>query len=175
MMRRSLLAFSTGLAGIIAAGCLGGPGSDDNPENSEEATETDNSEEATGSKETEERGTETENTATDFETSFEVRDVDYIGTPTQRASVTFDNHIVNVTGAVSGSNSCYTARLGGMMIKDQTLVVQVESFEDAAEDEGCRDAIVEIEYHMSVKITGELPASVRVEHNGKHVTTEQSP
>lgn len=116
-----------------------------------------------------------EDCGSDLEHHFEVRTIEYVGTPTERASVTFEDRTVTVTGAISGSNSCYTARLNRVTIEDHTLVVQVESFEDAGDDEGCRSAIVEIKYRITVKSTNRLPQSVRVEHNSDHVTTEQSP
>lgn len=204
MDRRTLLTASAAVIGSTVTGCLegrgfmgdsntsgggggktgdtgmnnssDGGGSADNgtKESSETNDDSGNNNEVTGDEDSEATKTDQEDTASDFEARFEVLNIDYTGSPTERASVTFENQTVNITGAVSGSNSCYTARLDAVTIEDRALVVQIESFEDAAENEGCRDAIVEIEYQMSIKITGELPPSVRVEHNGEHVTTEQS-
>lgn len=90
------------------------------------------------------------------------------------AAVTFENDTVSVTGIVQGNNTCYTARLDEVTIEDRTLVVNVESYEDADEDEGCGEAVIGIEYEAVIELDGDLPAEVIVEHNGERVTAEQS-
>lgn len=152
MMRRFFVTHGAPLAVIAIAGCLGegGPSGDDDSGNE----------------------TDTEETATDIETRFEVHDID-TGILEESATVEFEDGTVIVTGAILGSNTCYTARLGTVAVDDRTLLVGVESYEDLGENEGCYDAIVGVEYETTVEIHGDLPESVRVEHNGEHVTTEQ--
>jgi hypothetical protein len=92
-----------------------------------------------------------------------------------QASVTVDDGTVTVTGVIRGDNGCYTARLGSAVIDGEQLVVDVESYEDAPSGGGCTGALVFIEYEAVVELRDDLPASVRVEHDGEHVTTEPSP
>lgn len=109
------------------------------------------------------------------ETRFEVCDVGE-GEAGESASVTFEDDAITVVGIITGNNGCYTARIANARIDDnEVLVVAVESYEDADEDEMCTQAIVAIEYKAVVGIDGDLPGSVRVEHDGEHVTTEERP
>lgn len=108
------------------------------------------------------------------ETRFEVGDVDESDRE-ESASVAFESDTITVAGAITGNNGCYTARLADARIEDDELVVAVESYEDADEDEMCTQALVAIEYEAVVEVDGELPGSVRVEHDGEHVITEERP
>jgi hypothetical protein len=106
------------------------------------------------------------------ETRFEI--IGESGTGPESASVTVEDGTVIVTGTIRGNNGCYTARLAETTIEDDALVVGIESYEDADEDQDCTMAIVYIEYEATVEVHGEGPASVRVEHNGERVTVENS-
>lgn len=97
----------------------------------------------------------------------------HTGDVEESASVRFEDDTVTVTGTILGSNTCYTARIDAVTVEDRTLLVAVESYEDVAEGEGCRDARVAIEYQATVEVHEDPPTSVRVEHNGDPVTTER--
>jgi hypothetical protein len=107
-----------------------------------------------------------------METNFEL--VEESGTGPESAAVTVDDGTVTVTGTIRGNNGCYTARLAGAAIEDDALVVSIESYEDAEDDQDCTMAIIYLEYEASVEIRGEVPTSVRVEHNGERVAIEES-
>jgi len=107
-----------------------------------------------------------------METGFEI--VDESGTGPESASVTVEDRTVTVNGTIRGNNGCYTARLAETTIEDDALVVRIESYEDADEDQDCTMAIVYIEYEATVEVHGEGPGSVLVEHNGERVTVEKS-
>ena len=80
---------------------------------------------------------------------------------------------VLVSGTIWGNNSCYTARLGEVVIDDSLLLVCVESYEDRGEDELCMEADYGIDYEAVFKFDGELPTTVTVEYNGQEITSEQ--
>ena len=107
-----------------------------------------------------------------MDTRFEI--VEESGTGPESASVTVDDGTVTVTGTIRGNNGCYTARLAETAIDEDALVVGIESYEDADEDQDCTMAIVYLEYEATVEIRGEVPTSVRVEHNGERVTIDES-
>lgn len=89
------------------------------------------------------------------------------------ASVRFMVDEVLVSGTIWGNNSCYTARLGEVVIDDSLLLVCVESYEDRGEDELCMEADYGIDYEAVFKFDGELPTTVTVEYNGQEITSEQ--
>lgn len=183
MDRRTLLGLSATVLGGTLTGCLeNAPTRDESTETQgDDHTDTDMTSSANG----DDNSNVTESTDSPSsddgsngasaigETSFEV-----LGTPNvaeETATVTFDDGTVTVSGMIMGNNACYTARLDDTTIEDGTLVVSVESYEDAAEDEGCATVVIFIEYEAIVEMQGALPASVRVEHNGEQVTSVQSP
>lgn len=125
-------------------------------------------------------GTPPDTTTTDHEdsdmqpgtdTRFTVLDV-RITDVEESVSVIFEKNTVTVTGRILGNNTCYTARLQEVKTADRTMLVEIESYEDAGEDGGCFAAEVEIKYELLVEFEGESPASVTVRHNGEVVTTE---
>lgn len=166
MRRRTLLAAA--LVGTGLAGCLddvadrddGGAAEPNASDAEDDDGDTDDADGPEGS--------------TIRETRFEVRDVGESDRD-ESASVAFEGDTITVAGTITGNNGCYTARLADARIEDGELVVAVESYEDADEDEMCTQALVAIEYDAVVEIDGELPGSVRVEHDGEHVTTEEPP
>jgi hypothetical protein len=169
MDRRTLLTATFAVIASSVAGCLGTQNTMDNsndPKEGEETTDTETNDSADGG------GPGTTST---LEPDLEILNIEYTGDSNGSASVAFEDHTVAVTGTILGSNSCYTARLDAVRIDDQTLLVQIESFEETAKHEDCRAATVEIEYEMNVEIPGALPAAVRVEHNGEHVMTDHAP
>lgn len=84
-------------------------------------------------------------------------------------SVTVSDGRVTVTGTITGANSCHTARLGPIDFEDGTLVVRVESYEDAADDVDCRPVETGIDYEVAIETGGDRPRTVRVEHDGRLV------
>lgn len=158
MNRRSLFAVGV-LPGLLATGCLGGPIRSD----------------GSGENDGQDGGTPSGATATDDgptvrDTSLEVLGV-RSSSEDERASVTFEDGSVAVTGTIGGNNGCYTARLAGATIVDGTLTVNVESYEDAGEEQDCTQVLVAIEYRATVEVDGTPPASVTVEHDGDVVST----
>lgn len=181
MERRSLLTISATLMGGLLAGCLGDAVRQDDASEPQagEHTDTDMTDSGNGD-ESPDRTEPTDSSSSDPRTdggptigemSFEV--LGKSNAAEESTTVTFDDGSVTVSGTVMGNNACYTARLGDMMIEDGTFVVDIESYENAGEDEGCATVIVFIEYEAIVEIHGPLPESVRVEHNGKEVKTEE--
>lgn len=159
MYRRTLLTVGAPV-GLLLAGCLGGQSGSGG--SGDEGTADDSP---------------TDVTVTDggsppaSESSFEVLAV-RTSDGRETASVTFTPETITVTGTIGGNNGCYTARLGSVTTRDGTLVVNVESYEDAAENQDCTQALVAIEYRSTVDVEGNLPDSVTVRHNGEPVATE---
>lgn len=179
MDRRTLLSASLAVIGSTVTGCLEGGGdmgdSNDSggttdPTNTNYPEDGDTSDRTnTDDSSEDERGT-TEQTL--FEAHFEVLSESYEGE--ESASVSFDEDTVVVTGIIMGSNGCYTARIDEARIEDNTLAVSVESYENAEEGQDCPTAHIYIEYEATFTLQRDLVESVRVEHNGEHVTTDQS-
>jgi hypothetical protein len=107
------------------------------------------------------------------ETDFEL--LDERGDGSESASVSVDGLSVTVTGVVVGANGCYTAALDEVTVDGDTLVVAIESYEDAPPGGGCSGALVFLEYAATVELRGEPPAAVRVDHDDHHVTTVEWP
>lgn len=107
-----------------------------------------------------------------METDFEI--IDESRTGPESASVTVDDGTVTVTGTIEGNNGCYTARLAEAVIEDDALVVRIESYEDADENQDCTMAIIYLEYRTTIERRGEVPETVRVEHNGEPVSNDGS-
>ncbi|MFB6299590.1 MAG: hypothetical protein ABEH65_04950 [Halobacteriales archaeon] len=160
-MRRTVLAVGIFLVGVLVAGCLGGSGAGDGPDHNQTESES------------EEQSTDDDVTTPSLGSTFEILDVTSTGTTDGSASVTFENQTIIVTGTILGSNSCYTARLGTVTIENGTLLVRIESYEDADENKGCREVIIGINYEVNIEINGDPPSAVTVDHNDEHVTTEQ--
>jgi hypothetical protein len=114
------------------------------------------------------------------DTSFELLDGG-CGQPTSDASVAFAEaeNGVTVTGTVSGSNTCYTAKLVDASYDPETGTLDLTVASMQKEDAGaCGQCIVEIEYEATATFEGGLPDSVRVVHEAmgetKTVATAES-
>ncbi|MEF8900632.1 MAG: hypothetical protein V5A25_05365 [Halovenus sp.] len=164
MDRRTLLTASVAVIGSAVTGCL---------ENMEFMGDSDDSEDNDASDDSNDQADQDSNHDAESirETRFEILGSDYEFEIS--ASVTFENEMVTVTGTISGNNTCYTASLDTVTTENHTLLVNIESYEDADENGGCRDAVIGIEYETIAKFDGEPPTEVTVEHNGEKVTTEQ--
>jgi len=193
MHRRAVLATLASLAAVVTAGCFGDSGPGEDPADDGESTGTGSTDTggdgATTGTETAdreptrsgspERGSGTETTgdgaagASDLETHFVIRRIEFVGTPSGTATIAFGERSVTVTGTIPGSNSCYTARLDAVTIDDDTLHVRIESFEDRGENDGCYTGIVGIDYELRVERDSPLPARVSVEHNAEPVETDR--
>ena len=179
-MKRRTLLVSTVPPIVGSAGCLDGvvDGGDPNESETDDGVGDENDEseedkevkEGDGNNENGDEGGGNEETR--HETRFEVLGVDE-SEAAESATVEFEDRTITVVGTVVGNNGCYTARLGGTTIEEGTLVVRVESYEDADEDEVCTQALVGIDYESVIEFDGEPPAVVRVEHNGETVATER--
>ncbi|MFC4448726.1 hypothetical protein [Halorussus aquaticus] len=94
------------------------------------------------------------------------------GKPAGDASVQFSPGSVTVTGTISGSNTCYTAKLADASYDPEsgTLDVTVASVQKGGAD-ACAQCIVEIEYEATFSFDGAVPASVSVVHEAMGDTT----
>lgn len=171
MHRRTLLTAALSLLGSGVAGCLergegaGDSGTDGDGSNTptDSMTTTDGDDATNGDTTTDGGG--------DHETRFEV--LDAATEFEESATVTFDDAAVTVTGTIMGNNTCYTAKLGELTVDAQMLRLNVESYEDRDEDEGCGEALIGIDYKAVVRFDGDRPTDVTVEHNGDVMTTAQ--
>lgn len=161
--RRDLLAGGCGLVGVLAAGCLDGEQGAPGGGGGRPATETPTV------------------TTSDDETDpmmgdprFEIRDISHPSRD-ETATVTFEDTTVTVTGVITGHNGCYTAGIDDVAVSNHELVVEIESFEEADEDEVCTEATVYIEYRTIVQFDSELPDAVTVYHDGEQVTERSLP
>lgn len=91
------------------------------------------------------------------------------------AAATFDGDSVTVQGTIQGTNTCYTAKLDELTVENQTLLVNIVSYEDPDEGEVCGEALIGIGYEVVIEFDSEVPAEVTVQHDGQHVTSERSP
>lgn len=94
------------------------------------------------------------------------------GNGKRETRVTFDDHSVHVTGTISGQNSCYTAELKNATLEQETLTVDVRSFENDT-NELCSMCLKEIEYDATCTFENGLPKRVVVAHNDTQVTSEK--
>lgn len=163
MNRRRVLKSSPLALGLLT-GCLGGP------EGSDGSGETDQTDEEPTESPTPTHQSDTQ-TTTPMETEFKVIEV-RTSSEEESASVAFDDGTVTVTGAISGSNGCYTARLDEVVRETDRLIVRVESYEDADTDQDCTQAAVIIEYRAVVPVDSPLE-SVSVEHNGEVIASDE--
>lgn len=169
MKRRRLITSTFAVIGGALTGCLGNQGGGFT--NTAEKTTVSDGGESTPTESNCPDNQGSEEQMTICETQFNVLNH---SAEDESASVDFMDESLAVTGAIKGSNGCYTARLNDVRIADRQIVVSVESYEDADEDMDCTMAIIFIEYEVDVKITGDSPTTVSIEHNGEVVTTEQS-
>lgn len=164
MRRRQLLKYVGTSTAVGATGCLGeGSGT---PDDSNDESNGDGSED--GNENDGEPNDDDETTVSLTDTSFEV-----VGdSGEEEATVEFGTGEVRVSGAIFGNNHCYTARLGGAEYDEETdrLVVEVESFDDADEDEACAEEVVNIAYDFVAEFEGGTPTKVEVRHDGEVMT-----
>lgn len=170
MNRRDLLIGCIAVVGSSAPACLenradGDPPTDPENNDIEETDMNDSSDNASNDNQGSNHGDEDirEKQFTTLGTDYEVE---------VAASVTFETDSIIITGTIRGNNTCYTARLDTVTTENGTLLVNVESYEDADENEGCRDAEIGIGYETTIEFDGELPTTVTVEHNGEKIRTE---
>ncbi|MDR5673670.1 hypothetical protein RH858_11015 [Halalkaliarchaeum sp. AArc-GB] len=171
MNRRTLLAAAAAAIAGGGAGCLETGRSDEPPdEDRTDAGGTDVTDTPTDG------GTPDDGVAGVRETRFDV-----LGSAfefEEAATVRFEAETVTVSGTIPGDNTCYVARLERVTringtLENGTLVVNVESYEDAGEDDACGEAPIGIDYEAVVVFEDELPSAVTVEHDGEQVVSEQ--
>lgn len=179
MNRRTLILKGIVVVGGSFTGCLENREPMDDSADSEGDTtstdSTDGGDQRTDDKSTDDSHTDrnpTSDTDGVHETQFEVLGSDFDFKVS--ASVTFENDSVTVSGTIQGYNTCYTARLDETTIENRMLTVNIDSYEDSDENEGCGLSLIGIKYKGTVEFDGDLPTEVTVKHNGKHVTTEQA-
>jgi hypothetical protein len=157
MRRRALLA-AAATATTTVAGCLGTPGTGSDPNGTGDSGGTDDPD----------SGDSTPEGPRLVDRSFEVERIE-CGDEYGNHDVTTEDGTVTVEGVLDGNNSCYTAELvrGEYVAEEDTLYVEVESVDDAGEDEMCGTCIVEIEYVATFEFEGGEPSSVRVDQRGE--------
>lgn len=98
------------------------------------------------------------------------------GQEADEAMVTVENGAVIVMGTVWGSDGCKTAVLDAAEYDAGADVLSVAVETTDREDAGdvCTEAIVEINYRVSVSVSGERPGTVAVTHDGRAVTTVET-
>lgn len=122
-------------------------------------------------------GTDTPGTTTGTDTAgvggttFEVVN-NGCGTGTDEATVGVSDTTIDVSGTISGANTCYTAEVDGVTHRDGTVTIAVRAFvPESRRDSACGQCLVDVEYRASVAITGGHPDRVVVTHDGEQVTT----
>lgn len=160
LLRRTALLGAIGLAGCTDGGSSPGGGGDDTPADGDDPT-------------TEPPTTEPPATGDVDGVDFQVVDVDNTGEP--GADVTFDadTNEVRITGTITGSDGCKTAALEAVEhdsgADEVTLAVITKDRPDAGD--ACTQALVYIDYEVTVTFTGGLPSKASVTHDGRGVTS----
>lgn len=88
-------------------------------------------------------------------------------------SVRADGPAIVVEGTLWGSDGCKTATLETVEYNASRDTLRVAVTTTDREDPGdvCTETIVEIDYRVRVALTGGLPGTVAVTHDGRAVTT----
>ena len=106
------------------------------------------------------------------DTSFTARD-GACGSGTDAARVTFDGDTVRVDGRLVTPTPCHGATLADATLVDGSdrLVVAVRTADPPSG--ACVQCVGKVPYEALVWIAGGPPAAVRVDHDGKTVTTAE--
>lgn len=170
MNRRALLRSGGLLAAGALAGCLGA-GTGDGDETTDRSPTPDPSPTATPDPSPTPTGTAGGSRLVDR--SFEVRNAD-CGTDRDAAAASADGDRVTVTGTITGSDTCHTARLADAAYDADggRLRVAVESYlPESTATLACAECLVEIDYRATFAFEGGRPATVAVVHDGKEVAS----
>ena len=153
MRRRDAL---SALALLPLAGCLDSAGGGNGTTETTTTTETP----------TTEQSTTTTPTDADWETSFQLQNIECATEDAQDASVSFADPVVEVTGTAIGADMCWVAQLDRVTYDEQTkeLVVVVETLRQADDDTMCAECIAGIEYGVTVTFSNGYPDAVEVVH-----------
>lgn len=163
MRRRDVL---SALAFLPLAGCLdsagGGDGTTETTTTTEKTTDTPTTDQPTT---TTDQPTTTP-TEADWETSFQLQNIECASEDAQGASVSFDDSVVEVTGTAIGADMCWVAQLDRVTYDEMTgeLVLVVETLRQADEDTMCAQCIAGIEYGVTVTFSSGYPEAVEVVH-----------
>jgi hypothetical protein len=79
---------------------------------------------------------------------------------------------VEVTGAISGDDTCHTARLTDLRLQaggDEVTVAVASYVPPENEGTACGECLVAIDYELTVTTAGARPSAVVVVHDGKRV------
>lgn len=178
MNRRKLLKSVAGGVTFGLAGCIARQSSTDatkeseTTDNSEDKTDHENRTENEGSgTDTDSGGTQSGKQSTLAKKSFKVVSSG-CGKEKIETNASFEGRTVQVTGTISGSNSCYTAELKDVTLEQDTLAVKIRSFENKS-NELCSMCLSNIEYNTTCTFEDELPSRVVVVHNGKQAMSKR--
>ncbi len=152
---------------MAVAGCTAGPSDDGaggtDPNDSNDSNDSNGTDGASGA------------AVNLLNTDFEVVSQD-CGQGTNDSDVAYGESSVTVEGVVSGSDTCYTARLQDATYDADadTLTVAVESYvPEENEGQACAQCIVDIQYTATADFEGGLPAKVVVTHGGEEVASAE--
>lgn len=162
MQRRSVLAAA---GAVLVAGCTGTGGGDGGSSGTTTTSTTESDDETTTA-----GGDETTTTTVgsgSVKGSFEVGKAACGSTDGGRASISFGESSVSVSGVVVGNNGCFSARLSDVVYESAggACLVVVEAFDASDDDEACTQCITNIAYSATVSFDGELPGTVEVVHD----------
>ncbi|MHB9287010.1 hypothetical protein ACKVMT_08210 [Halobacteriales archaeon Cl-PHB] len=162
MQRRTLLRRAGAVGALVLAGCTGQAG--DGPEGGE----TDPTPSPTPSPSPTATGPMLDSK------TFEIVDTGPASEDDRSANVTFetDSQSVIVTGTIIGANGCTTARLGAVEFDREASEVSVDVVtkrKDGTEDKACTQALVGIDYTVTLQFDGGIPDSASVFHDGQGV------
>jgi hypothetical protein len=118
--------------------------------------------------------TETREQSTVAEATLTVREIADGHTIDQATvSVQADGPAIVVEGIIWGSDGCKTATLETVEYDAGRDTLRVAVTTTDREDAGdvCTETVVEIDYRVRVALTGALPGTVAVTHDGRAVTT----
>lgn len=103
----------------------------------------------------------------EIETAFEIHAVE-CGSGEDHTEITTEIGTVVVDGVIGGQNGCYSAELSAVSIAEETLLIEIESYEDS-EDELCTQCLTDVAYEVRITIDGRDPSRIVVEHDGSNV------
>lgn len=89
----------------------------------------------------------------------------------ESASITIVDRRIRVIGIIQGNNTCYSARVNELTINAGGVIIDIESYEEKSEDDGCYDAEIGIQYKLIIELE-ERPSSVTVTHNNRVIATK---
>lgn len=170
MYRRTLLRLTPAVVTVGLAGCAG-DGTDGNGGDEGTPTETDTPSPSPTPTDTP-TGSPRPTDPTVEDTTLTILETEG-GQERDTADVAVENGAVVVEGTIWGSDGCKTATLEAATYDRDSDTLRVAIATTDREDAGdvCTQVIVEIDYQARVTLSGGLPETVTVTHDGRTVTS----